>query len=310
MARDVIFRGGRARGQRIAIGSLSLMDAVPALCGGKFRRPEHLAPLVDALEDVAAGRGVPTIVTCPPRHGKSRTITAAISWMLLRDPTKTHAIASYSQRLAIALSKIVRRQVVAHGLTLSADERAMSLWRTEQDGGMLATGTRGSLTGFGISGLAIVDDAMKGIELAHSLEARDVLFEWFDTDFLSRLEPGAVPFVVGTRWHDDDLTGRLLRGKCEEFPEWRHIHLRALEIDDEGVEHALWPERYPLERLRAIRASGTSIRWNALMQGDPQPARGRLFGPATFAECPIVFPQIGESYFEPYPAAERARHAN
>src|SRR6266540_610070 len=265
MARDVIFRGGRARGQRIAIGSLSLMDAVPALCGGKFRRPEHLAPLVDALEDVAAGRGVPTIVTCPPRHGKSRTITAAISWMLLRDPTKTHAIASYSQRLANALSKIVRRQVVAHGLTLSADERAMSLWRTEQDGGMLATGTRGSLTGFGISGLAIVDD---------------------------------------------DLTGRLLRGKCEEFPEWRHIHLRALEIDDEGVEHALWPERYPLERLRAIRASGTSIRWNALMQGDPQPARGRLFGPATFAECPIVFPQIGESYFEPYPAAERARHAN
>jgi len=269
------------------VAKLSCMGAIAELGGGKILPPMHLAPLVRALEDAEAGRGRPTIVSVPPRHGKSTTVGYAIAWMLARHPDRVHAVCCYSQRLADRLSRSIRRITESAGIQFSEDENRIESWRTVEDGGLLAVGRGGPLTGFGISGVGIVDDPLKDREEAESILIRDATWDWLLDVFFTRLEPGATPFVVATRWHVDDPSGRLLAGQCEEFPNWNHIHLPAIGLDDAGNETALWPERWPLEALQKKRGPfGGDRRWHALYQGNPQPAGSSIFGEPTFGVFP------------------------
>jgi hypothetical protein len=180
------------------------------------------------------------------------------------------------------------------GGQFSPDENRIEAWRTVEDGGLLAVGIQGPLTGFGINGLAILDDPLKDRADAESQQIRDSIWDWILSVYATRLEKGSTPFVVATRWHQDDPSGRLLRGEMAEFPEWRHIHLRAIETDDAGEEHALWPSMFSLEKLRAKRGPyGGGKEWWSLYQGEPRPADGALFGPATYEDCPL---DIGKVY--------------
>lgn len=214
---------------------------------------------------------VRAVVSMPPRHGKTSTLLHAFAWLLTLDSSRTHAFATYAQELANSKSRTARRLSVDAGVQLASDAQTIREWRTTTGGGLLATGVGGPLTGQGITGLGIVDDPLKNRQDAESALIRERTWEWFTDVFYTRLEPGASALVVATRWHQDDLSGRLLADG------WESINLPA--INDDGK--ALWPERYPLDRLNQIREQVGEYTWASLYQGQPVPKGGQVFQAVT-----------------------------
>lgn len=244
------------------------------------RHGHDLTRPVQAITDLverSTREEVRAVVSMPPRHGKTSTLLHAFAWLLTLDASRTHAFATYAQELANSKSRTARRIARDAGVQLADDAQTVREWRTTAGGGLLATGVGGPLTGQGITGLGVVDDPVKNRQEAESALIRDRVWEWFTDVFYTRLEPGASAIVVATRWHQDDLSGRLLADG------WEGINLPAL--DDDG--NALWPERYPVERLESIRAQVGEYTWASLYQGQPVPRGGAVFNvPATYDALP------------------------
>lgn len=242
--------------------------------GHELTRPVRtIAELVErsTREEVRA------VVSMPPRHGKTSTFLHAFAWLLTLDPMRTHAFATYAQELANSKSRTARRLARDAGVALADDAQNVREWRTTTGGGLLATGVGGPLTGQGITGLGIVDDPVKNRQDAESALIRERTWEWFTDVFYTRLEPGASAIIVATRWHNDDLSGRLIADG------WETINLPAL--NDAG--EALWPERYPPTRLAEIREQVGAYTWASLYQGEPVPRGGAVFqGVTTFDTIP------------------------
>lgn len=198
---------------------------------------------------------------------------------LTLNPTRTNVYATYAQEVANSKSRAARQYARNAGLHLSDESASVKEWRLQQGGGLLATGIGGPLTGQGINGLAILDDPLKNHVEAESRLIRDRTHEWFRTVFLTRLEPGASAIIVATRWHPDDLTGRL------QNEGWETINLPA--INNQG--EALWPQRYPTERLEQIKAEVGQYTWSALYQGTPRPRGGSVYhGISTYDTLPTT----------------------
>lgn len=282
------YRARRAEGQpTIDLTQMPLADAIVELSGGKLMRPMHLRRLIEFFEAADVGQAEPTIVAVPPRFGKSKTVCTGLAWLLARHPAQVHGYITYSQRLSDRMSRDIRRMYELSGGKFSPDENRIEGWRNLDDGGLLAVGVQGPLTGFGISGVGVIDDPIKDRADAESLQVRDATWDWLGSVFATRLEPGSVPLVVATRWNQDDPSGRLIAGKLEEFTNWNVIHLPAIIAAEDGSESSLWPERWPLEKLLAKRGRfGGDRTWHALYQGNPLPDGGSLFGAPTFGEFP------------------------
>src|SRR5205085_1394901 len=110
-------------------------------------------------------------------------------------------------------------------------------WETRSGGTVRAVGVGGGITGYG-AGLVIIDDPVKSRSEAESITMRDRVFDWFNDDLYTRLEPDAPIILIQTRWHEDDLAGRLLKEAAEESGEkWDVISLPAIaeEISDEEI---------------------------------------------------------------------------
>jgi predicted phage terminase large subunit-like protein len=141
-----------------------------------------------------------------------------------------------------------------------------------QGGSYYAVGIGGGLTGRGFD-LGIIDDPTKDAEEAQSANIREKVWEWYRTVFRTRAAPGAAVIVVMTRWHHDDLVGRLLRLAAEDpqADQWEVLHLKAI---TDG--QALWPERYPIEALEGIRTTIGSLAFASLYQGEPEIEGGNI----------------------------------
>lgn len=224
------------------------------------------------VETAAAGEEQRIVIATPPRHGKTDTLLHAFAWLLANNPQQTHAYATYGQELANSKSRRARRLAQDAGVNLDPASTSVKEWRTQAGGGLLATGAGGPLTGQGITGLGVVDDPLKNRQEAESSLIRERVWEWFNDVFYTRLEPGASAVIVATRWHPDDLSGRLIADG------WKHITLPALSND--GT--ALWPDRYPLERLTEIREQVGEYTWASLYQGEPRPRGGTVYQQPTF----------------------------
>jgi len=243
--------------------------------------PWHLQQLVAILER-AAREPTFAIVSMPPRHGKTETIIAALAWCVETWPERLNAVVTYAGDYSEQQSTKVRRLVTEHGVQLQKDLNRASNWRTLQGGGLAATGIGGQLTGKGFGGLLIVDDPIKGREMAESKRERDKAWDTFNSDVWTRREgPVASVIVVQTRWHMDDLAGRLVDENIPDGPEWEVLNLPALRddsnepTDDLANGRVLWPERIPLTMLR--RQMALPYEWASLYQGHPVPKGGRMF---------------------------------
>jgi len=260
-------------------------DTLTAFTGFTFRDYQQAAHLVNLdliLEAVERGELKRVIITVPPRHGKSEKVSIRFpAWYLGRNPDKRVVVASYAADLAVRFSRQVRAIVQSEkyallfpDVALAQDSRSAEQWDIAgRRGGLKAVGVGGPLTGHGANVL-IVDDPLKNREEAASALIRQNVWDWYTSTAYTRLEDGGSVVVVMTRWHEDDLVGRLLL--AQESPgadQWHVVHLPA--IDDAG--NALWPEKYDETALASIRANIGEYDWNALYQGRPTPREGAFF---------------------------------
>lgn len=258
-----------------------LLDFIPAITP-RFTQPAHLAPLVRLLEQAERGP-VRAVVSVPPRHFKTETVLHFIAWALARHPDWPLAYASYAADIAYSKSRQARDYARAAGVRLREDAEAVKEWRTTDGGGLIATGVGGPLTGHGAR-ILIVDDPVKNREEAESAILREKTHQWFTSTATTRVEPDGSIFVVHTRWHPDDLAGRLER---DAEVRWTVVNLPAVRMDEDG-EHALCPTRWPLDALRARRSEVGEYDWHSLYQGQPRPRGGQLFREPARYESPSL----------------------
>ncbi|KXK03775.1 MAG: Terminase-like family protein [Acidobacteria bacterium OLB17] len=239
----------------------------------------HQQFICEKLDAVTRGKTKRLMVFMPPRHGKSELVTIRYAaFRIVHDPTLNIILASYNQKLANRFSRRVKR-IVEKFVTMADDRKAAEEWETKAGGGMRAVGVGGGITGFG-AGLVIIDDPVKSRADAESTVRRENASLWFNDDIYTRLEPEAPIILIQTRWHEDDLAGRLIRD-MEDGEKWEIVDLPALAEADDALGRkpgeALWPERFSEARLAAIRRRQGSYSFEALYQQRPIPRAGGLF---------------------------------
>jgi len=226
----------------------------------------------------------------PPRHGKSEIISLRFPcWYLAKHPEDYIVQAGYAESIALTHSRQARDIFISPEMgrlfpyiyhrperpgqeIIIPERQAAHEWGTKQGGSYYAVGIGGGLTGRGFN-IGIIDDPVKDEEEASSAVYRDKVWDWYQKVFRTRAEPNAAIIIVMTRWHQDDLVGRLLKQAQEDSSsdQWKVLHFKAI-TDDK----ALWPERYSIMALEKIRSSIGGRAFTALYQGDPTVAEGQI----------------------------------
>lgn len=260
----------------------------------RLDKPFHdlLFSEIEALErgDLTDDEGEPLlglIVALPVRHGKSEVISKHLpAWLLGRDPSRQIILASNSASLSTRNSRFARNlfkdPLWPFEAKVAEDSSAADDWSIDgTDGAMRAVGMSSVIVGRGADFL-IVDDPFAGIEDAMSPAQREKVWNWFIEDAIARLQPNAKILICATRWHQDDLTGRLLRS--ESFSKrFRYLRLPALaeaEGDPLGRKEgeALDEDRYPAKVLRRIAEDPAQKRkWRSQYQQAPTSDTGEVF---------------------------------
>lgn len=287
-----------------------LASFIELASGWQWQRARHLDLICDVLEQVERGELRRVIITLPPRHGKSEVVSKHYpAWLLGRNPDWEVIISSYSAELAHDFSRVARTALSMHGdlwdTKIASDSAAVNRWGVEgHRGGLTATGVGGTITGRGAR-VFVIDDPFKGPEDSHSPTQRKRVVDWYRTVARTRLTPDGAMVVIHTRWHQDDLVGHLLAEEDAGGEEWTVINLPAIaETNDHlGREpgEPLWPERYPLEELRAIEKVLTAYWWNCEYQQRPGDPEGNMFKREYFR----YFSTEGDLYVLNTPAGER-----
>ena len=250
----------------------------------QFELARHHSLIVDKLEALERGKIRRLMILMPPRHGKSLLSTTFFpAWYLGRHPEQFIITACYGQELADDFGRRVRNLVsdalhhaIFPGFRLAADSSSLRHFNTSAGGCYYAVGTGGPITGRGAH-LLIIDDPLKDRADAQSATLRRSLHEWYSSVAYTRLQPGAAIVLVQTRWHEDDLAGRLLREQPED---WEVLSLPAIaEIDESfrSAGEALWPERFSIHELEKIRITVGGPTWASLYQQRPAAAEGTIF---------------------------------
>lgn len=218
------------------------------------------------------------IINLPPRHTKTETITVRYPiYRLVLDPEIRTVIGSYSQTQANKYSRKARALARMMGVELSSERSATEEWETAAGGGMHARGVGSGVTGNGYD-LILIDDPVKSRLEAESEAYRDRVWDWYRDDLYTRLEPAGALIIVMTRWHEDDLVGRIL--SSDDAPQWTVLNLPALAEEDDplgrNLGEALCPQRFDVNALLDRKRVLGSYGFNALYQGHPSPPEGSL----------------------------------
>lgn len=239
--------------------------------------------LCGVLEGFGVDDFLRLLLWCPPRHGKSLVVRLWVLWRLFLDPSLRVGFASYSEALALVFVKDLRRLVrncVWLGLGVVRGDGARSDWGVSfggvsSGGNVMAVGVGGGFTGRGVDVL-VVDDPVKSLADALSLASRERVWGWFRTVAETRLEAGGSALVVQTRWHPDDLSGRL-----EAQGGWRVLSLPALGLSDDLLGRrpgeALAPSRFSEADLLLKRESLGERLFGCLYQQVPLLEAGGFF---------------------------------
>ena len=248
-----------------------------------YKAAPHHKLIADKLEGVARGDIKRLMICMPPRHGKSELASRRFpAWYLGQQPGKQVIAASYNSDLANDFGREVRNIVaspefqVLFSVNLAQDSKAANRWHTDKGGMYVAAGVGTAITGRGAD-ILLIDDPFKDRAEADSELNRKSVWDWYTSTAYTRLMPGGAVVVINTRWHDDDLSGRLLAAQADGGDQWEVISLPAIA---DGA--ALWPEWYPMDRLEQIRSVLPARDWNSLYQQNPIPDDGEFFKGAWF----------------------------
>lgn len=242
----------------------------------EFKLGVHIKLLASKLEAVERGEIKRLIIVCPPRHCKSLLASQYFpAWYLGRNPSNQVIAASYGDDLARDFGRKVRNTIAegeyqqVFNTRMSEDSSSQGKFNTTEGGVYVATGIGGAITGRGAD-LAIIDDAIKGRKDADSEQIRKNVWEWYTSVLRTRLMPNGAIVVIGTRWHKDDLIGKLLKDNTEG---WEVVHLPAINDKNEP----LWPEMFSLDELEKTKRAIGSREWLCLYQGTPSDPENQIF---------------------------------
>ena len=247
----------------------------------------HHKAICDALMRIVRGDNKRLMIFAPPRSGKSEISSRRLPPFLFGiDPSTQVILASYGQELANDFGRDMR-SIIQSDLyqnlfqsRIRYDSKATNRFhvtsnKMQKDGTMFAVGVGSSATGRGAS-IVIIDDICKNREDADSGIVRQKIWDWYTSTLYTRLMPGGKIVVLLTRWHEDDLAGRLLDAQEKGGEKWEVISLPAIKTEL-GIEKALWPEWYPLDDLHRIRKTIGPRDWSALYMQTPRPDSGTFF---------------------------------
>ena len=242
--------------------------------------------LEEFSRDVAEKKSPRLMLFMPPRHGKSTLASVAFpAWHLGRNPEHEFISCSYSGSLAMAFSRKVRGLLREEGYKsafktrLDPQSQSAEAWLTTTGGGYVAAGVGGGITGKGAH-ILVIDDPVKNRDDAESSNARESTWDWYTSTAYTRLAPGGGVLVILTRWHDDDLAGRLLKAAADNGEQWEVVNYPArAEVDEEfrNIGEALHAERYNEEALARIERAVGPRDWSALYQQNPVADDGEYF---------------------------------
>lgn len=226
----------------------------------------HLSVLETKLVECVIEKNKRIIVTMPPRHGKSEMSSKYFpAWALMKYPNLKIILASYESDFAASWGRKIRELINKYGdldySSLKNDSRAANRFSLKNESELITAGAGGAITGKGAH-LLIIDDPVKNHEQAYSKTYREKTWEWFNTTAFTRLEPNGSAIIIQTRWHADDLAGRLLN---QNNTEWENVNFPA--IDDYG--NALFPERFSTEQLLKIKEQIGTNAFASLYQQKP-----------------------------------------
>jgi predicted phage terminase large subunit-like protein len=266
----------------------------------RYQLADHLALLDDRLCQLAAGEIKRLMVFMPPRHGKSELCSKYFPAWFIGAYQQRVILTSYEATFAASWGRLARNVLTEWGqpvfnVRVAQDSSAADHWELEgaqgQRGVMHTSGVGGAITGKGAS-LLIIDDPVKNMEEAQSATMREKAWLWYTSTAFTRLEPDGRVLVIQTRWHHDDLSGRILERTGKELDDgepWHVLSLPAIAESDESYPitdddpytrqegEPLWPERFSAQRLAGIRAEAGSMVWTALYQQKPTPTAGMIW---------------------------------
>ena len=253
---------------------------------GRYKAAKHIWLLNDYLLKVSRGEITRLMICMPPRHSKSQTTSEYFpAWYLGKYPDRSVILTSYESDYAASWGRKVRTLVEEYGssmfpnnITTRKDSRAANRWEIQgHSGGMYTAGAGAALTGKG-GELIIIDDPHKNDEEAASPTIQEKIWNWYQATLLTRLHPGGCIILIQTRWHTQDLAGRLLEHEKEK---WTVLNLPAIAEDNDPLDRLpgepLWPERFPLAFLEDIKSTEKTYFWSALYQQHPYDEEGGMF---------------------------------
>ncbi len=217
-----------------------------------------------------------------PTHNSQLTSIWTPTWWLSRNPRDRIILAGYGETFARDWGAKVRDKMIEHAdslnLVLSSSKLAADDWELSTGGGMVCVGVGGSLVGRGAN-ILIIDDPIKNDQEASSLTYRDRMWDWFQASAFTRLQPNGVMVVMATRWHEDDLIGRILKNDTAKL--WTSISIPALAEKNDILGRAegapLWPEHFTDDPDYSIRKASMSPYWFASQyQQRPSPEGGGI----------------------------------
>lgn len=259
----------------------------------RYQQARLHSTLASVLEDIAAGRKRRVIINCPPRHGKTELASKRfLAWLSGKFPEKSYIFGTYNQTYAEDVGRAVRdiassaqHAQVFPQFGFKDGSMAVNRLETTRDGVIAFVGRGGTATGRGGHGI-IIDDPLKDRAEADSQLIRDKLWDWYTQVIATRqMTDDAFIMIIQTRWHEDDLVGRLTDPGNpfydeQEAKQWTVVDLPALALENDPLGRApgeaLWPERFPREFLMAQQRLDPRG-FQALYQGRPTSETGAFF---------------------------------
>jgi predicted phage terminase large subunit-like protein len=243
---------------------------------------DHIDAALATWADAPVGDGNKLMIFCPPQEGKSQKVSRRTpAWLLTHDPTLRIAIVSYAANKAERWGRQIRRDILSHPelkITLQQDSRAAGRWETVEGGQLVCVGIDGGITGEPVDVL-IIDDPVRGRAEAESTTYREAAWDWWESNGSTRLSSRGRVCLMMTRWHEDDLAGRLLKN---EPGQWQVVRIPAIAEEGDPLGRAPGEELVSVQNRQpgyfsALEATRSAYVWLSIYMQTPTAAEGMIF---------------------------------
>lgn len=241
------------------------------------RHIEYLCSLVQRVIDGEIQR---LAISTPPGHAKSDTITRRLPlYWGERNASDAIVLTGYSQTFAEKNLSWPARELAREIGTLGDRSTALDEWRMSSGARVVVRGVGAAPTGINPISLLVCDDPVKDRRQASSEVERENVWQWWSGSIIQRFWPRTRAVIIATRWHEDDLIGRLKAS--DQASEWTFVNLPAIALGGDPLGRqpgeALWPEAKPIEFLERQRMAMGEYEFEAVFQGNPTPRDGSFF---------------------------------